>query len=112
MTKKEIDKIVLTAFVKFLKNNDALMSYRANCAKYNHEYHNMFFPLHKTDCTGLKGAYTFICAAFSWGDTKQGHMFWSKLNRKWNELLTILERTGYEMSENIISTFLIKHNKE
>ena len=112
MTAEERDKIILTAFVKFLKANDALVQYRANYVKERPGYRAAFFPLHKSDCRTLSGTpCSFICTAFSWADTKEGRAFWSNLHCKWGELLTILERNHYEISENISSTFFTRCNK-
>lgn len=112
MTAEERDKIILTAFVKFLKANDALVQYRANYVKEHPGYRAAFFPLHKPDCRTLSGMpRSFICSAFSWDGTKEGREFWSNLSRKWGELLTILERTDYEISENISSTFFTRCNE-
>lgn len=112
MTTEERDKIILTAFVKFLKTNDALVQYRANYVKERPGYRAAFFPLHKPDCKTLSRIpHSFICTAFSWDETKEGHAFWSYLHYKWNMILTMLERNGYEISENISSTFFTRCNK-
>jgi hypothetical protein len=112
MTTEERDKIILTAFVKFLKANDAFVQYRANYVKGRSGYRAAFFPLHNHDCRTLSGMpRSFIITAFSWEETKEGRAFWSNLHYKWGELLTILERNNYEISKNISPTFFTRCNE-
>lgn len=56
-------------FVTFLKKHNCYLSYRKNCRD--------FFYLTTTNADNV------ISCAFTWMGTKEGHAFWSELDKKW-----------------------------
>ena len=67
------NKFILREFDRFLLSHSALHDFYRNCDLKS----NIGF---KPTC--------FILWSFIWGDTSQGHMFWKKLNSKWNVYLS------------------------
>ena len=62
--------------LKFLKDNNAYISYR-----------HLFYK-EKSNHTRMNNDYFFNCAIsspFIWSQTKEGRVFWSNLNREWHK---------------------------
>lgn len=79
-------------FLKFLKENKAIKAYR-NGLLTNLYGINLNFYTKPTLCIEpLKNfaPSAAINTAFTWSKTKEGHTFWSELNKKWNLHLTSL----------------------
>ena len=72
---KILQEEIYPLFVKFLKQEGAYENYK----KYV-----KFDP--STDIYGYR--YDLICHFFNWKQTDEGWKYWSKINRKWNKLLS------------------------
>lgn len=77
-------------FLQFLKENNALHKFRKNVKKQKYcsfvtleNYINPFTiePIKKLFT--LEGYNNLVNFAFIWSETKEGHDYWSNLDRKW-----------------------------
>lgn len=106
-------------FVMFLKRNGALHNYSIEYDKRHYIRCKSVYTQHKeryllrTD-TSDRWAYLtgmdFIMGAFTWLDTPQGMEYWSRLNSKWEKIMTLLRDNNYEISEDISRAVLTRCN--
>ena len=96
------EKIIITEFINFLKDNSCYIQYRENTSK--NIYGGLITPLGFVygfkeqildTYNNAPGTYSFdydivtnfINYAFTWCKTQQGHEFWGHMDIKWRELV-------------------------
>jgi hypothetical protein len=87
------EKIILREFFKFLKENNAFITYRINLSNnISRRNKNGFFNGIHTKIFTKRERYEtlkfeLINYAFTWSDTPQRHKYWSKLDNLWRRKL-------------------------
>ena len=101
MTPEEKDMVVLKAFVMFLKANNALIPFRVNYYRDSPGYRGKFFPLYNEYMHIYNEPISYLAAAFTWANTKEGCKFWNRLHHKWTRTLRLLEYKDYKITPSL-----------
>lgn len=88
MTEKK--KREIYNFKKFLVANHALSSYITSIESDENFFIKDFGFMGLRDFFEKRVQEDFLCYAFDWSHTSQGHNFWSSLNIEWQKQLTVL----------------------
>ena len=84
----EQDNILRKRFFAFLKENNAYDKWIYNL---RHKGWWSVSPQNLYEDNSNEA----ISRAFFWGDTKEGHEFWSELNHKWSDYRIETMKTGF-----------------
>jgi|WetSurMetagenome_2_1015567.scaffolds.fasta_scaffold33332_5 hypothetical protein len=71
-------------FIQWLKDHHAYSNYINSYTPYNNNNANLNKWIDKTQSSYL------ISNAFIWQDSKQGHKYWSRLNKLWKKYVKTL----------------------
>lgn len=63
-------------FIKFLEDNNAWRNFERNFIKQERDVEE-----YKRGCKTLKNSH--LSYAFTWSKTREGHEYWSELDKKW-----------------------------
>lgn len=80
-------------FIKFLKDNNLYESYIFN---FNNDFE--YRLIYNLPNNGAKAFFEntsheyYILRAFEWDSTREGHLFWDKIDKKWYIYLQDIER--------------------
>lgn len=112
------EKVINSCFVQFLKTNGAFAKYKYECNRNQVACITLFKTLIRKYYIVPKGtaddelaynyAKDFIMSSFSWPETIDGVMMWSKLYKGWKHILEDLKNNNYEISENISRAILTR----
>lgn len=80
---KETQKI----FAQFLIKNSVFDSYMYNVRQ---QYGNSSLIKSINPMFNMSYTFEYIFSAFTWGDTREGHLFWRDMSHKWNIYITKL----------------------
>jgi len=109
---KEKNTVIAKAFIMFLKANNAFIGYmRATHNKdSNSTFASFFKNFPKTQTLSECKWAGFIFNAFAWCGTVEyrgGDIeYWSRLNKKWLNILANIKNNDYEISEDISRAIL------
>ena len=95
------EKIIITEFITFLKDNDCYTQYRANISRklygtvnplgfvyaLRHKILDLYDRPPRVHSYDIGIVTNFINYAFTWSETKQGQEFWAHLDREWRKLV-------------------------
>ena len=92
------EKIIITEFINFLKDNNCYIQYRENISKsiysgiitplgfvYGFKEQILLLPRANSFDYGIVA--NFINYAFAWRKTQQGQDFWGRMDFKWRKLV-------------------------
>ena len=85
----EEDKLLRRRFFAFLKEHDAYDKWVYNFMK-QHPMNDIEWWDYSYQSIYKRNCFFAISRSFCWSDTKEGYEFWSKLEYKWNKLISSL----------------------
>lgn len=92
-------------FYKFLKDNNILSLYKKNIYNrlgYYKEYGLKPYNMEQIMCV------SYLTAAFNWTTTNEGELFWSRINKKWYDILLSYNNNNSNNLVKIYGKHIIK----